>query len=453
MAAADSVSSSGASSSANANVTLSGCAVCDVTSHPIKQCRVFKILSPHQCRVMAMARHMCFLCLKKGHMIMKCTFTQMCNNCVGRHHPLLHQNRDPNQGQTQNQTQGQQKAKTDTTSVSNAQNTAQKANQPAPANSAGKDKVASINLARYLGSSVGDDNISLRTIPVFVCSEDGNETLVTALLDDGAQSSVVTRELADCLGLVGTPIDVRIEGIGGKITKYSTIVTNLYVAPSFTVDMEGAQPLHKVEVIVMDDPITHGPAVDWHKASHDVPYFQGLEFPKMKNPKIELLIGHSCQMLMRGQREIWRPDGAEGPDAKLTVLGWTATGNVKYVPCKGRPYLGSGEYRSVVLNAQASNSKSDDVTIKRSEMHSIECLLQQMWQIDCEREFKQTLSIEIQYVIEKLHSTFKFLDHEGMYEIACTWRPDQPDLPDNRSMALHIRSLYPVARHRSSLYS
>ncbi len=84
-----------------------------------------------------------------------------------------------------------------------------------------------------------------------------------------------------------------------------------------------------------------------------------------------------------------------------------------------------------------SQSLSDDVTSKRSEMHSIECLLQQMWQIDCEKEFKQTLSIESQYVIEKLYNTFRFLDHEGMYEIGCTSRPDQPDLPDNRSMALH----------------
>ncbi len=214
-----------------------------VTSLTIRSSSVeylFKILLPHQHRVMAMARRMCFLCLKKGHMITKCTFTQTCDKCKGRHHPLLHQNRDPNQGQTQNQNQGQQKAKTDTTQVSNAQNTAQKTNQPAPANSAGKDKVASINLARYLGSSVGDDNISLRTIPVFVCSEDGNETLVTALLDNRAQSSVVTRELADHLGLEGTPIDARIEGIGEKITRYSTIAANLYVMPSFTIDVEDA---------------------------------------------------------------------------------------------------------------------------------------------------------------------------------------------------------------------
>ncbi len=294
---------------------------------------------------------------------------------------------------------------------------------------------ASINLARYLSNSVGDDNISLRTIPVFVCSEDGHETLVTALLDDGAQSSIVTRSLADRLGLTGTPIDARIEGVGGQVTKYSTIVTNVYVAPSFTADLEGAQSLHKVEVIVMDNPITRGSAIDWRKAARDVPYFRGLEFPKMRDPKIELLIGHSCQTLMRGQREVWHPDGAEGPDAKLTVLGWTATGSVRYVPCKGRPYLGSGKLKSVALHVKAE--AGDVSTSKKKEMSSIEQLLQQMWHIDADKEFKQTLSIESQYVIEKLRNTFKFLEKEGMYEVACTWRPDQPDLPDNRSMALH----------------
>ncbi len=215
VAAPGSTSSSGPSSSANASTN--GRVISDVTSHSIEQCRVFKILLPHQRRAMAMVRRMCFLCLEKGHMITKCTRTQTCDKCKGRHHPLLHQDR--NQGQNQNQ--GQQKAKMDTMPASSAQSSAQKdgakASQPAPANLASKDKVASINLARYLGSSVvGDDNISLHTIPVFVCSEDGNETLVTVLLGDGAQCSVVTRELADRLGLQGTPIEARIEGIGGR---------------------------------------------------------------------------------------------------------------------------------------------------------------------------------------------------------------------------------------------
>ena len=185
----------------------------------------------------------------------------------------------------------------------------------------------------------------------------------------------------------------------------------------------------------MDNPITRGSAIDWRKAARDVPYFSGLEFPKMRDPKIELLIGHSCQTLMRGQREVWCPDGAEGPDAKLTALGWTATGSVRYVPCKGRPYLGSGEFKSIALHIKAE--AGDVSTSKKKEMSSIEQLLQQMWHIDADKEFKQMLSIESKYVIEKLRNTFKFLEKEGMYKVACTWHPDQPDLPDNRSMALH----------------
>ncbi len=186
-------------------------------------------------------------------MIANCTSTQVCSECKGRHHVLLHQNRNQtqNQGQNQaqNQNQTQQRNRSDTAQGSNAQNvaqsTAQKSSQPASANSAKSgQKTASINLTRYLGSSVGDDNISLRTIPVFVCSEDGNETLVTALLDDGAQSSLVTKGLADRLGLTGTPIDARIEGVGGQVTKYSTIMTNIYVAPLCLSQLIWRKPSH-----------------------------------------------------------------------------------------------------------------------------------------------------------------------------------------------------------------
>ncbi len=154
---------------------------------------------------------------------MKCTRMQTCNKCKGKDHLLLHQDNYQNKNQGQNQ--GQQKAKTDAKPASVAQMSAQKdsakTGQPAPANSAGKDQRVTVNLARYLGSSVvGDDNISLHTIPIFVCTDNGNETLVTALLDDGAQCSVVTQELADCLCRdfsIGVGIDsIVMDGRGSR---------------------------------------------------------------------------------------------------------------------------------------------------------------------------------------------------------------------------------------------
>ncbi len=169
------------------------------------------------------------------------------------------------------------------------------------------------------------------------------------------------------LGLHGTPIDARIEGIGGKISKYSTIPANLYAASAFTADVEEAQALQHIEVVVIKDPITRGPAIDWKRADkEDVPYFHSLEFPTMRDPKVELLIGQNYQPLLRGHREVWCPEGVKGPDMKLTALGWTATGSVKYVLSNARPHVGAGQYHQVALNTRSSISKpkSDDVTSK-----------------------------------------------------------------------------------------
>ncbi len=135
---------------------------------------------------------------------MKCTKTQSCNKCKGKHHPLLHQDSSSGQNKGQNQTKAKSDAKSASSAPTSPHSDSTKSGQPAPANSAGKDHKASVNLARYLGNSVvRDDKISLRTIPIFVCADDGTETMVTALLYDGAQCSVITQELADCLGLQG----------------------------------------------------------------------------------------------------------------------------------------------------------------------------------------------------------------------------------------------------------
>ncbi len=137
-----------------------------------------------------------------------------------------------------------------------------------------------INLARYLSGSVGDDDISLGIIPIFACTHEGDETVVTALLDDGAQVSVITQGLADRLGLEGVPMTARIEAIGGKVTEYSTISAKLHVAPSTA--SEDVHALQEIEVVVIKDPTTNGPAIDWRRAARDVPDWSGLNFPKLK---------------------------------------------------------------------------------------------------------------------------------------------------------------------------
>ncbi len=93
------------------------------------------------------------------------------------------------------------------------------------------------------------------------------------------------------------------------------------------------------ELILIKDPVTKGPAIDWTKIADRYPHLLGVKFPKLVNPKVEMLIGQNCQRLLRGKREIClrllstkreicHPQDWNWmrPYARLTPLVWTAKG-------------------------------------------------------------------------------------------------------------------------------
>ncbi len=69
-------------------------------------------------------------------------------------------------------------------------------------------------------------------------------------------------------------------------------------------------------------------------------------------------------------------------------------------------------------------------------MARVEKLLQMMCHINFENESKQTMSLQSWYVIQKLQEMLRFLPELGQYEAGCTWKPGEPDFPDNRLFAL-----------------
>ncbi len=87
--------------------------------------------------------------------------------------------------------------------------------------------------------------------------------------------------------------------------------------------------------------------------------------------------------------------------------------------------------------------------LRKTEMMRIEKLLQMMWHIDNKKEGKETLLLESKYVTQKLRDSLHFLNDQGMYEVACTWKPGQLDLPGNTSMAL-LRLLDRTAQTQDS---
>ncbi len=126
--------------------------------------------------------------MRTGHLSGQCDKPPGCDQCQTKHHRLLHARVSRNQ----NQNQGRQSA---------GQLDGPVQAQGAAAAIEGKLEGAVASLAGSLGSIGGSPRpfVSLRTIPILVCSSEGKEITAACLLDDGAQSSFVTKSLANCV--------------------------------------------------------------------------------------------------------------------------------------------------------------------------------------------------------------------------------------------------------------
>ncbi len=70
-------------------VVPQACFLC-IRAHLLEDCEIFKGMSVRTRRSYAEAGHVCYNCLKLGHMANKCDLLPACNQCAAAHHPLLH---------------------------------------------------------------------------------------------------------------------------------------------------------------------------------------------------------------------------------------------------------------------------------------------------------------------------------------------------------------------------
>lgn len=76
--------------------TPTECWGCEKPGHRIGSCDKFRELTTRERRARASDKHLCFICLAKGHLAANCNRERPCRHCSGRHHSLLHQSRDEN---------------------------------------------------------------------------------------------------------------------------------------------------------------------------------------------------------------------------------------------------------------------------------------------------------------------------------------------------------------------
>ncbi|KRZ98102.1 hypothetical protein T08_16093 [Trichinella sp. T8] len=160
------------------------CFICE-EDHAIENCPKFIRMSPKERITNVKKLGLCFLCLKKGHLVTTCKAKLRCRvkECSKRHHPLIHLNQEKR-------------------SVIE--------NQP--------DTIEE-NKVHVTHAMVGNRGTLLQSARARLYNEDGNSMIVNCLFDSGSQRSFVKKSVAEALSLKGPFETVNIESFGNINSK------------------------------------------------------------------------------------------------------------------------------------------------------------------------------------------------------------------------------------------
>ena len=215
---------------------------------------------------------LCFVCLQQGHRTDRCPLRTSCEleGCKRLHHKLLHQ-------------------------------------------SIGDPKVYNASCQMFSD----DGRVSLGVLPVTI---EGPKGLLPAniLLDTGADSSLIRRDLAERLGLDGKTENIHLNTPLGEANKRCTNVT-FRVQSLDGVEVLDVKTAYTVEAI-LDGPVSVPSTKTLARWNH----LRGVEFPTATSPGVDVLIGLNvpeAHWVLKQRR------GSRGdPYADKTPLGWVLRG-------------------------------------------------------------------------------------------------------------------------------
>ena len=164
--------------------------------------------------------------------------------------------------------------------------------------------------------------ISLRFVTVVVRNPKNQKwTKVAGLLDDGSNVSLISEELRLKLGLTGETKPVTIGSLGGKTVEHESCHVNVMI------EHVNQQIKLKAHLKSLPNPVGNLVMTDWNQLKKHWPHMASIPFNQLpESPKVHLLLGNDLNYVHRAVKEVHPPRGRPGPSARLTPMGWTATG-------------------------------------------------------------------------------------------------------------------------------
>jgi hypothetical protein len=356
---------------------IGSCSCCNKANHTIFRCEQFSSMNVAGRRKIAFKGGLCYNCLGSGHRVEKCKSSRGCNVCGGRHHTLLH--------------------------FDNGMNSSSAVTTQSETNNQGDSEVSNIS---SLSSSADFPNVMLATAIVNIRDKEGNFHQVRSLLDSGSQSTFISKECVQRLGLTySSKVKLPVSGIGNTITGTLGVVDcvirgttdnrNLCTKAIILNNVTGVIPNRKLKI--------------------NLTKIKGLTLadPTFNNPgTIDLLLGADVYgEVMTGK---CRRLGPNLPIAYDTIFGWVLLGKVKD---SNLPVI------STHLSYLSPIDKLDD-TLKR------------FWEQEEVPSESSTVSNPDDVICEKHFTSTHSRSTDGRFIVKLPFKKDVPSLGESRSMAL-----------------
>lgn len=288
------------------NKNVPNCVVCK-RQHYIQNCQEFLNLSISDRFEKIKSLKLCLNCLRGGHFSKLCR-RSTCKKCHSKHHTLLHSESEESKSSLVSANPPSSSVDNNSPHVNTTPNVRVDANTNA------------------LSASGTGDSVLLSTAYVNVIDKNGKSNTVRALLDSGSQSSFITRELCQRLGLTTEKADIFVKGLNHTASnieaKCKVAINSQCSAYSTTVwcfvllEITGSLPNTRLDV-----------------SKIAIPPNIKLADPTFFEPgKVDLLLGADLfwNLICNGQIAL----GKNKPVLQKTRFGWIVSGPIGMNPTK-----------------------------------------------------------------------------------------------------------------------
>ncbi|XP_055690674.1 uncharacterized protein LOC129795249 [Lutzomyia longipalpis] len=388
---------------------VNGCSLCPGENHPIFRCSAFTAKSPNDRLQHIRTMKLCRQCLTDIHMTNTCAFRK-CKKCDGKHNILLHD------------------AFANSTAPSVPKDDPKSSKESAPENTVQKSNVGKENVpTASITTNVNTANVShktqvfLGTVVVRILDKDRNVHLCRALLDSGAQRSIITQSLCDKLRIPKKSVSITVSGVANRLCGAKHLV-------NATIFPRHAEDYINLDCLVM--PSINGNMPNWkvNPADFNIPPDIVLADPDYHVPRpVDLLIG--------GDR-YWRIvlDNQVSLGPKMPILKNTTFG-----------YVIVGEHE---ISQNDGNSNDDDkVNLNVVTIEELDSTLRAFFEME-EVPADKPISKEHEEA-EKWFVETHTRNPEGRFVVHLPFRKDSPPLGESRSQAISqwLRTEKRLAQH------